>query len=134
MSYDNARIDLTDSPMSAMMKMAEGNPGAITVLLKLLEQGEAIDPDAAFGGFANILSLDTHDIYGSEIWMFYKDLCGHDLTNMIGLMRAVQLGFLSESELRSAIQKGAPSADWIAQNVAKVRERLPNFGKAEVAA
>lgn len=134
MSYDNARIELTDSPMSAMMKMADGNPGAITVLLKLLEQGEAIDPDAAFGGFANIMSLDTHDIYGSEIWMFYKDLCDQDLINMIGLMRAVQLGFLSESALRSAIQQGAPSADWITEHVAKVREYLPNFGKVAVAA
>lgn len=133
MSYDNTRIKLTDSPISAMMKMAEGNPGAITVLLKLMEQGEAIDPDAAFGGFANILSLDTHDIYGSEIWQFYKDLCEQNLTDMIGLIRAVQLGFISESALRSAIKDGAPSGEWLAENVAKVRERLPAFGKAEIA-
>lgn len=129
MSYDNPRIDLADNALSAFVKMSEGNPGALTVLMKLHQEGEKIDPDAAFGGFANILSLDTLDIYGSEIWQFYKDLCRQNLTDMIGLMRAVQLGFLRESELRTAITQGAPTAEWVAKHVNMVRERLPNFGK-----
>lgn len=128
MSYDNPRIDLTDDAMSAVAKMADGNPGALNVLVLLFTKSEEIDPDAMLGGFGNILSLDTHDIYGARIWQFYKDLCGQDLVKMIGLMRAVQLGFMPESELYAGID-GRATVD-IDGYMEAVRARLPRFAKA----
>ena len=60
------RIELTDSFLDMVMKMSEGNPGAVTALMELFTKYEAIDPESAFGGISPILSFDTHGIYGTE--------------------------------------------------------------------
>ena len=52
------RITLEDTPKTAIIKLAEGNPGALTVMLSILEKSEAIDPDA-FLPMAHIFGLDT---------------------------------------------------------------------------
>ncbi len=128
MGYHNARITLEDNMMDMIMKVTEGNPGAVSVCMKLIEKSAVIDPDAALGPLTNLFALDTHDIYGSRIWQLYKDVCKTDLVSMIGLLRAVQLGFLTESELHSAIDGAKKPDDWIIGHVAKVKERLPAFG------
>lgn len=133
MSYNNPRIDLTDSPMSAITKMADGNPGAVRVLMELFQQWPVIDPDSALGEFSGVLHLDTLDIYGHRIWQFYKEVCQQDLTNMVGLMRANQLGFLPESELIRAVDGARMADDWVQGYVAKVRARLPAFGQTVTA-
>lgn len=127
MSYNNPRITLTDTPIDMIMKIAEGNPGAITVLMKIMMEGEKIDPDSH--PMLTIMALDTHDIYGSRVWQLYKDVCGQNLMHMLGLLRAVQLGFMPGRELSSHIN-GAPMADdGMEECMAKVREFLPNFAK-----
>ncbi|MFZ2950919.1 MAG: hypothetical protein WA003_15700 [Desulfuromonadaceae bacterium] len=61
------RIELTDTPMPMIMKMSDGNPGAVNVLCRMLKEGEAIDRDSALGGYGALLGMDTHGIYGSRI-------------------------------------------------------------------
>ena len=80
-------IDLTDSMMSAIMKLSEGNPGAMQVCMKIMDKAEEIDPDAMLGGLGVLLSLDTHQIYGSKIWMLYKDMCGEDIVKTLAVLR-----------------------------------------------
>jgi len=125
---DNPRIQLTDTPKSAMVKLSEGNPGAITVLIGLVTQGPTIDPDAAFGPLAHIFSLDTSGIYGSRIWMFYSDVCKKDLKYMIAVLRAVQLGILDESIMNHAIDNHGKGLN-LDEILIKVIECLPDFGK-----
>lgn len=93
------RIKLHDSMMDIMVKLSEGNPGALHVCMRLLKEGAAIDPLAFAGGLSNLLSLDTNGIYGSRIWVLYKDICGENLANMVALLRAHQLGMVRKSEL-----------------------------------
>lgn len=133
MSYDNPRIDLSDTSMSMLMKMSVGNSGALTVLMETMKKGASIDPDCAFGDIGAILALDTHDIYGSDIWILYKDVCGSNLVSMLGLLRAVQLGFATEFELKHAITRYQIAPDRLAELLAKVKERLPKFGAESVA-
>lgn len=52
--------------------MSEGNPGAISVIMKLLEEDQTT-------GFFDILNLDDMNMRGSAIWIAYKDFCGCDL-------------------------------------------------------
>ena len=125
----SSRINLMDSGKDVLIKMAGGNPGALTVLMGMLKDGGQIDPDGFMGGMGAILSLDTHKIYEERIWMFYKDVCGGNLTDMLGVLRAVQLGFLAEATLNKAIN-GHYGIDVEALMV-QVRERLPRFKKAE---
>ena len=69
------RIRTTDSLLDVIVNLSEGNPGAVTVMAKALAQGEAIDPDSVFGGMGAIRALDGLQIYGSHIWLLFKDLC-----------------------------------------------------------
>ena len=127
-----SRIKLTDTAMSAAIKMSDGNPGALTVVARLLKEGEAIDPQSAFGGLAPILDLDTLGIYGPRIWMLYRDVCEGDLRVTCALLRANQLGFLRDSDLNRAIDNYGKGID-IPALVAQVENRLPDFQRASVA-
>jgi hypothetical protein len=64
MSYANPRIKLHDTFQSAIIKMSDGNPGALRVLLELFEHGNKIEPDA-FSGRLAFLNLDTLDRWRS---------------------------------------------------------------------
>lgn len=67
----NPKIKLTDSTTDIFVKMAEGNPGAVAAMFALVKE----EPDR---GFMAILALDDEGVYGSHIWMGYKDCCGQD--------------------------------------------------------
>lgn len=133
-----SRIELTDTALSAAVKMAEGNPGAATVIGKLLQEGPAIDPDSALAGLGSVLGLDTHEIYGSDIWVFYKDICGQNIETVLGCLRSVQLGHNSEYWLKSLIsgvQRGSYPTEEdfksVTDAVDRVKKELPNFGVKE---
>lgn len=125
----NTRIELTDNAMSATNKISKMNPGAMKVCIKLLEEGAKIDPDNALGGIGCLLSLDAHGIYGSSIWMLYKDVCGEDIVKTIAMLRSVQLGLLEESKLIHAIENRGDGI--IVDDLYNlVKERLPAFNTA----
>ena len=123
----NCRITLQDSQISAIIKMAEGNPGAASVMTRLLREGADIDPDAIMGGFSSVLLLDTFGIYGSRIWMLYKDACGEDISATMAALRSVQMGLTPLRTLNHAIDnrgKGLLLDDLIIN----LKAELPNFG------
>ena len=119
----NERICIEDNTISAIMKLAEGNPGALNVCMNIIESGPEIDP---IGGLGPLLSMDTLGIYGSRIWMLYKDVCGEDLPKTLAILRAWQLGFLEKGALLHAIDNCGEGID-IEKMVAAVCERLPEF-------
>ncbi len=120
------RLDLTDTGMSAAIKLAEGNPGAISVIVGILKDGEWIDP-VGMGGLGTMLMLDTFHIYGSRIWMLYKDVCGQDIIKTMAVIRACQLGIIRQHDLNSAIDgNGKLDTDDLLN---QVKERLGTFGE-----
>jgi len=123
----NTRIELTDTGIDVILKLSEGNPGAVTVCMEVLKKGTEIDPDAFGGGLMQLLGFDTLGLYGSRIWMLYKDVCECDLVSTLGVMRAWQLGFITQSQLNWAIDNRGDGLD-VEQVVNQVKERLPSFG------
>lgn len=117
------RITLQDSIQSSMIKLADGNPGAISVMCELYKKTPEIDPDSALGGLGSLFSLDSDGIYGSRIWMLYKDCCGQDLVRMCAAFRAVQLGLTTREHVNQAIDSGEQL-----NFVDVVRAELPAFG------
>lgn len=117
-------IELNDTFMDAIVKLSKGNPGAVTVLMQMTQHGPVIDPDCAFGPLGPLLALDTYSIYGSRIWMLYKDACNHSVTSTLALLRAVQFGFLPEHQLHHAIDNRGDGIN-VPDLVGKVAERLP---------
>ncbi len=131
MSHDNPRIkDLSMTTMDILLSFAEGNPGAITAMLELMKASPVIDPDSAFAELSPLISLDNLDCYGPRIWMLYKDVCGQDTTNVLAVMRANQLGYISEREVNRAIS-GETRID-VPDLLAKVKERLPAFAASSL--
>ena len=65
-------IKSTDTVRDMIVTMAEGNPGAITVLMEILKS----DKDT---GVFNILHMDDMNIRGTQIWIGYKDFCKQDI-------------------------------------------------------
>lgn len=129
----HTRIGLGMSLQESIIAMAEGNPGGIHVMMQMLSEGEAIDPDDFMGGFGAILGLDSFGIYGSQIWLLYKDVCGENLVNTLAVLRAVQLGIYPEDELKTILDEAnrgvrRPTLD-VDDLLMKVQERLPAFGK-----
>lgn len=128
-----ARIELTDTTLDVLLKMADGNPGAIRVLGELMKEGPVIDPDSWGGGLASVLDLDTLEIYGPQIWVLYKDVCGSDIRRLILLQRAAQLGFFRHDRIKAMAADDSRRArlsdeEW-AEIDSKVCERLPRFAK-----
>jgi hypothetical protein len=120
------RIKLDDSLQEAIYKLSEGNPGAVRVLVDLVMHGDKIDPDNALGGFGVLLYLDMFGVYGSRIWMLYKDVCGEDYVKTIAMIRACQLGLISERQLNEAIENHGRGLD-VNQVMQQVKEALTNF-------
>ncbi len=120
------RLELTDTGMSAAHKLAEGNPGAITAIVEILKNGDWIDP-LGMGSMGTLLWMDAFAIYGSRIWMLYNDVCGRDVVKMIAVIRACQLGIISQHDLDSAID----GVNILVLNnlLSQVKERLGSFGE-----
>jgi len=129
-----SKLALTDTTIDAIMKMSEGNPGAVSVTTQMIHHTEQIDPDNLFGGLGNILRLDDMGIYGSHIWILFKDICGESIYNLTLLLRANQLGYVSESSIKEKIDSARESFtvdewnDWKEH----VCGRLPKFAKGEL--
>lgn len=67
--------------MEMMAEMCAGIPGAISVLVELMNAGNT----------AGILRLHSLGIVGSGIWILYKDRCACDV-NELGKLLALQDG------------------------------------------
>ena len=129
-----SRIKLTDTTMDMILKMSEGNPGAGCALMDIIKDHNSIDPQACMGSVGAILSLDTFEIYGTDIYVIYKDKCNSDVRKMLMLMRSVQLGFLGRDKLKSmaADQQGQVNLtdnEW-SELDKKVCDRLDDFKRA----
>ena len=125
------RLKLTDSTFAVAVKMSDGNPGAIQVIMQVLSRTD-IDPDSALGGMGAILHLDSMGIYGTDIYVLFNDICNRELSKFIAVLRACQLGFESDSKLADACSRqdgsGAKMID-VDGLYQKVIDRLPDFDK-----
>lgn len=122
-------LEVTDTPQTAIAKLCEGNPGALSVLCELFKQAPTVDPQAAFGGFTPLMALDTLGLRGSRIWMLYKDVCRQSVPLTLAVLRANQLGLLSREMLLSAVE-GEDSID-VDEMFQSVCMRLDLFAKEQ---
>lgn len=124
------RILIGDTVELAVRKMGEGNPGALRVLVACVQLAAAIDPDAALASVAPLFWLDELEVYGSDIWMLYKDVCREDLRSMIAVLRGWQLGFISREQIAHAVENYGEGID-VAEIFRKVEEHLVGFQRAQ---
>lgn len=95
--------DLNLSLIDAIIKIVDGNPGATTAVAEMSKVMTKVDPQSMLGEWGPVLSLDGLGIYGSRIWMLYKDVCKQNAGDTIGILRAYQLGIITKDQLNKAI-------------------------------
>ena len=122
-------ITLEDTMQDVIFKLSEGNSEALTVCMEVLQKGQTIDPDG-IGGAGLLLMFDSLSLYGSKIWMLYKDVCGENLVKTVAMLRAWQLGYVAEKKLKHAIENYGDGID-VDDLYRQVKERLPNFASEE---
>ena len=125
-----SKITLADNVMSAVIKMCEGNLGAMTALMEIIKCSKQVDPDDFMGGLGKILALDTLEIYGTNIYVLWNDICDRSTSKMIAVLRANQLGFISDQILKDACHRQDRSGRKtipVEELYSKVVERLPRF-------
>jgi len=66
------KISGSDDLQTIIVKMSEGNPGAMSVLMQMNQKKGPM-------AFMEMLSLDDMNIRGPQIWLGYKDHCGEDI-------------------------------------------------------
>ncbi|MFH6945136.1 hypothetical protein [Flavobacterium sp. FlaQc-50] len=129
MNTSKNRIQSKDTMPDVLAKMSDGNFGAVDALMKLLAS-DHVDPDNYFGGLGVILTLDTWQIYGTDIYVLYSDICDKDIVKMIAVLRATQMGLFAESLLKDACSRQDYSGrDIVPVNelYEKVKQKLPKF-------
>lgn len=75
------RLSDQDSYEEGIIKLSEGNPGAMTVLVKSIVACVARDGVERGPILAGMVfyALDVKEVYGEAIWILFKDTCGQDI-------------------------------------------------------
>ena len=97
------KIELTDTGMDLMVKMSEGNPGALSVLVKLMATDDPLD-------IMLVLHLDDMNIRGAQIWIGYKDHCGEDIEKFKEAIRNRDLEMVNTINNSRGLSPGTPRA------------------------
>ena len=72
------RLDINkDTIKDGILKIADGNPGAMSVLLQLTKLRD---------GWMAVQEFDRLRLYGPMVWLCYKDLLGNDINRLLELI------------------------------------------------
>jgi hypothetical protein len=121
------RLTPKDDPPTAALKLAEGIPGAIIVLVGLRSKVATIDPVESW--FNYMETLDRCEIYGGDIWRLYKGSCDSKPGRFAVLLRSVDLGILTPERVRAAATSDSPTPFDFADLVGRIRFRIPAFAR-----
>lgn len=90
-----------DPPREMIVKLADGNIGAVSVLLKVWEKAEQVHP--RLEPAAVMLVLDDLEIRGERLWILYKYIFDRNLPKMLAFMLACSGRAISRGEMDAAI-------------------------------
>ena len=80
------------SPMDMIMTMCEGNPGALNVIMQMMN-----DPRS----FMDILLCDSLDIRGSKLYMLHNDCCERNNDKFNRTLMMLRCGIFSEEQIQA---------------------------------
>jgi hypothetical protein len=126
-----SRININDTIVTTVLKMAEGNHEARQILEEVVTWSEIIDPDNFAGPYGGLIHLDSQSVYGGRITLLYKNICKENMVHMLALLRASLLGLIESdviyNALNNVIQGVEVSGIDLDDILRKVKARLPRF-------
>lgn len=94
------KLLLTDNFDDIVLKMSEGNPGAMTTIFEIFKakNNDVIDAIPLF------LTLDMMGLYGSHLYMLWNDSCNRDVEKVIKVIEAYRSGTINNVHIYERIQ------------------------------
>lgn len=120
------RLASDDSLHQMVLKLADGNPMAVEVLVELAQTASGIDADYALGGYGPMITLDVLGIYGDRIARLYTDVSGREVLMTHALLLAAKTGLVGKGTLNHAIDhygEGLDTEQVFAQVIRQLRKK-----------
>ena len=87
-----------DTTMDLMLKMSEGNPGALTACMDLFKLGTP--------GVVALIDFDDIGLYGDKLYMLWNDCCGRSAEKVLMVDKARNFGKLSVKDIQDRASGG----------------------------
>ena len=114
-------VNFSDSTQTVLVKMSEGNPGAVSVLMDLLKRD---DPAALM----TLLTLDDMNMRGPQIWVGYKDHCESDIEKFAACINDRDPEMVATVNANSGINEAAVTSGASFDHVAGQRPDIRGMG------
>lgn len=114
-------INLSDNITAVIVKMSEGNPGALSVLMQLIQRD---DPAATM----TVLSLDDMNMRGPQIWVGFKDHCGSDIEVFAKAIQDREEEMIATVNANSGVEECAVTSGASFETVAGQRPDVRGMG------
>ena len=104
-----SRIAISDELVTGLTNMSEGNPGALNVLMQLVNRSAKMELTNVCSLFDYFSRLDSLEVYGASIWILYKDICGEKIEVMVEVLNAVGNNTVSQMDITKSILTHFPT-------------------------
>lgn len=98
-----SKITMIDNAESALAKICEGNPGAINACCCIIKEGAKVYPYV--DGWEYIILLDKLEIYGSDIYVLWNDICQRGTRKMTAALRIAKIDPAKADVLKDACHR-----------------------------
>lgn len=102
------KLKLNDTLLTGIIKLSDGNPGAAVALCDICKVAEEIDTFLSkpkLSGMPYLLLIDSLNIYGTDIYVLYSDICEKNAAKTMAVLRATRLNILEISKLKEACSR-----------------------------
>lgn len=93
----NERIKANMDVKEVLLVMADGNPGALTCMVNMLNSYEE--------AILYLLYFDSMEIYGEKIYMLWNDCCDRDMQKFKKTIQYLQSGKVSREEIHKNLER-----------------------------
>lgn len=96
-------------------KMTDNNPGAANVIEQLIMY-DGVDKKTTASGGTILYLLNDYEIYGTDLYVFYNDICDRNLEKMLAVVLGVFLKLFDKDVLKDACSR----QDYSGKNIVPV--------------
>jgi hypothetical protein len=122
-------IQLTDTLTDVAVKMSDGNPGAISVIVQMFKSNN-IDPYDILGGLRYALLLEKFGIFGTDIYILNNDICDRNMAKTLAVLKATEIGLFDSAILKNACHRQDRSGKELVpveELYLKIKKQFPSF-------
>lgn len=95
-----SKLEMTDNLGDVIIKLSEGNPGAMTTLFEIMNHFD--NDEMEFLG--TFLVIDSMALYGSQLYMLWSDCCNRDIEKTVKVINLYCNGVITDKDIEERIK------------------------------